>query len=203
MRHCRPMLIGGRCPRKGHTMSNTNYCTTTDLLFRGSRSGVVGLATMPAGVKKAAKRRISRTARHAGGLELKKFDLWPANLADLTAAELEVLATELLLDDTNTWDPGMVDANDYYGDPYWEQEIDQEREAIALANADADYVRLTPLPEFGGLPDYLASRIEEAKGDAFELLSLFEARPAKHLDPAKQFAATRQDARFDEMLIED
>ncbi len=115
------------------------------------------------GAKKLVKRNLARAERRVGRNELLKaasaLDTELKALESMTADELEAYADAMLT---------ATQPNEHLDDDSLEFEA-----LLAENNAEPEGV---PLHLQGSLPDWMLSELEQARGDAFALLSLFEAK---------------------------
>lgn len=133
-------------------MSAISFCTESALDFRGQ--------FIKAGVRKAAKTTLSRATRRAANRQITQEvkALSEEQLQDLSADELELYADQLLAAQALKDGLSDLDAQSSEEDGFF------------------DYTSEPPLHLQGSLPDWMLHELEAAKGDAFALLSLFEAK---------------------------
>ncbi len=114
------------------------------------------------GAKKLVKRNLARAERHVARRELQQaaavLDTELKALESMTAEELEAYADAMLV----ATQP----------DEHCDDGLDFEA-LLADENAEPEGV---PLLLQGSLPDWMLTELEQARGDAFALLSLFEAK---------------------------
>ncbi len=116
------------------------------------------------GSKKAVKSGLSRAERRKGKLQLvgEMLQLVPpsGDLRDLSADDLELYADHLL---SGSRPEDVFDEGDeFFG--------------ILTSDVSFDEPAGVPLHLQGSLPDWMLQQLEDANGDAFAALSLFEAK---------------------------
>lgn len=117
------------------------------------------------GSKKAVKAGLSRAERRKGKLQLvgEMLQLKPvsSDLRDLSADDLELYADHLLMG-SRPDDHVSDESDNFFGDLSSEVFVDEPAGV--------------PLHLQGSLPDWMLQQLEDANGDAFASLSLFEAK---------------------------
>lgn len=132
---------------------------SADSLSRARRSRVDGGSP---GIKRYTKTCLSRAARRdASNQIVKEVQMLASSeaLQHMSAAELESYADWLLEDSNETCTAADTD-------------LDTEMLLESFEEGEL------PATLVGSLPDWMLNKLEAAKGDAFELLSLFEAKSA-------------------------
>lgn len=141
-------------------MSASSFINTDLLTTRARRSGVPGMTS----AKKFAKKCAAKSTRRTGeSTILKEVNLManPDALRQMSADEMEDFATAFL---AHAHDPEQE-----YCD------VDEEDNLLMLTAEDHAAI---PANLEGVLPDWMLEQLTAANGNAFDALSLFEAKSA-------------------------
>lgn len=118
-------------------------------------------ANTKAGFKKSVKATASRAARRSANVNLAK-DLEQAMAGDLsnaTAEELERYADAML-----------------WGFPPDDTQSTDDAQSFAMLEGVAGQEEPVPAELLGALPSWMVEQLDAAKGNAFDLLALFESK---------------------------
>ncbi len=132
------------------------------------------------GAKKTVKTAFTRAKRRGAKTELVKElpSVLAADLSKASAEELELYADALILASHQD-----------------DEQLADDAESFALLEGAVGEEEPTPAVLMGSLPDWMLEQIEAAKGNAFDMLALFEVK-----SPSPKAAISMVDEPADEAL---